>query len=119
MAKSRWIALVVALFVGALATPRLHSVFGLRSELARYGAVPQPDGRLRFTQPLGSLLESELTTAWRAHLASEKAGSRGRLLPSAAVLRRLALRMLNPIAVAIMMVAYALTRIVQRRLPGD
>ena len=119
MAKSRWIALVVALFVGALATPRLHSVFGLRSELARYGAVPQPDGRLRFTQPLGSLLESELTTAWHAHLASEKAGSRGRLLPSAAVLRRLALRMLNPIAVAIMMVAYALTRIVQRRLPED
>lgn len=118
LARSRAIALVLALAAGLVAAPRLPPVFGLRAQLARYGVVVRADGRLRFTQPIPGTILADLAQEWRAHLARAAARRRAPFSLDAAALRRIGLRLLNPIVVAVMLVAYGLVRFVQRRVPG-
>lgn len=115
-AASRGAALVLTLAIGSLVAPMLPPVFGLRAELAQYGAVVQPDGGLRFTQPIPAGIEAGLAAAWREQRAAEAAHRKGSVLPGIADLREAALLLLNPIAVALMMAAYWVIRLVQRRL---
>ena len=118
VARSRGIALVLMLAAGLVAASVLPPVFGLRAQLARYGVVPLADGRLRFTQPMPRGILADLAREWRGHLAREAARRRKPLSFDIAALRRLAMRLLNPIAVAIMIVVYGLARLVQRRIAG-
>ncbi len=107
-------ALVLTLAAGLVAAPLLPPVFGLRAELARYGVMVRRDGGLRFTQPIPGPILGDLAREWRAHRARVAARQQQPFSLDAAALRRIALRLLNPIVIAIMMVAYALLRLLQR-----